>query len=74
MLVNVYIDQNLRYQYPVLWNGQGALHFTSWQTCSTEHHLDFSRKHLQFRYDAFAFLPGKDRKIELSYIQYIEDD
>ena len=29
----------------VLRTDQGTLHFTSWQTCSTEHHLDFSGKH-----------------------------
>ena len=31
-------------QYPVLRSTQSALHFTPLQTCSVEHHLDFSEK------------------------------
>ena len=31
-------------RYPVFRTVQTALHFTLWQTCTIEHHLDFSRK------------------------------
>ena len=30
---------------PVHWTAQSALHFTTWQTCSFRHQLDFSEKH-----------------------------
>ena len=32
-------------QYSVRWPSQSVLHFTPWQTCSFQHHLDFSGKH-----------------------------
>ena len=32
-------------QYPGLMTAQSALHFTSSQTCSIKHHVDFSGKH-----------------------------
>ena len=32
-------------QYPLRWNAQSTLHFTSWQTCPFRHQLDFSGKH-----------------------------
>ena len=48
-------------RYPVRRTTQSALHFTPWQTCSFQGHLNFSGKHsatLQLREDySFTFLP-----------------
>ena len=43
---------------PVLGTAQSALHFTSWQTCSFQRHLDFSGKHsatLQLLHEDYSF-------------------
>ena len=48
-------------RYPVRVTVQSALHFTPWQTCSYQGHLNFSGKHsatLQLREDySFTFPP-----------------
>ena len=48
-------------RYPVRRTAQSALHFTPWQTCSFQGHLNFSGKHsatLQLREDySFTFPP-----------------
>ena len=48
-------------RYPVRRTAQSALHFTSWQTCSFQSHLNFSGKHsatLQLHEDySFTFPP-----------------
>ena len=57
MIVKVKACSNIA-QHPVLGTVQSALHFTPWQTCSFQCHLDFSGKHsdtLQSLHEDYSF-------------------
>ena len=42
--------------YPILGTVQSTLHITHWQTCSFQHHLDFSGKHLAILHEDYLFV------------------